>query len=328
MSKKKHKNYPKKAVISNNKPVETIVQSPINQDRSLPSIPKTFSAHIKIISDWHIGCGAGITGDIDSLVQRNQDKLPYIPAKTLTGIWRDACELVALGLDNGSKNGDWQKWVDYLFGEQPSIAAPAREKSPRSAALSIRAAYLPENLAALLKDKPQLREALTFVKPGIQIESKSGCAKEECLRFEEMVRGGTILKAKCELNLPEDENQKRAAYALLIAGTQLVERLGGKRRRGAGKCQLVVEKDIQSWISWLVNHPEVPPVPDEKLADTNTEDTQITTTENDNWLHISLQITTKSPVIISQRTIGNITETLDYIPGTHLLRLVLSWSLD
>lgn len=332
MSKKKHKNYSKKATVSNNKPVNT-VQSPINQDKSLPPIPKIFSANIKLISDWHIGCGAGITGDIDSLVQRNQDKLPYIPAKTLTGIWRDACELVAVGLDNGSENGDWQKWVDYLFGEQPNIYRKALEKSPRSAALSIRAACLPENLAALLKDKPQLREALTFVKPGIQIDSKSGCAEEECLRFEEMVRGGTILEAKCEINLSEDENQKCTAYALLIAGTQLVERLGGKRRRGAGKCQLlikkniqdlVVEEDIQAWISWLVDNPEAPPVHDldEKCADTNTEDTQITATENDNWLYIPLQITTKSPVIISQRTVGNITETLDYIPGTHLLRLI------
>ncbi|QMS86109.1 hypothetical protein HUN01_00305 (plasmid) [Nostoc edaphicum CCNP1411] len=324
MSKNKPKKHSKKAAISNNKPVKNTVQPSKTQHKNLPPAPKIFSAHIKLISDWHIGCGAGITGDIDSLVQRNQDKLPYIPAKTLTGIWRDACELVALGLDNGSENGVWQKWVDYLFGEQPNIAVQAIETSPRSAALSIRAAYLPENLATLLKDKPQLREALTFVKPGIQINSKSGCAEEECLRFEEMVRGGTILEAKCEINLPEDENQKCTAYALLIAGTQLVERLGGKRRRGAGKCQLVVAEDIPSWINWLVDNPEAPTVPDldKKYADINTEDIQITATENDNWLYIPLQIITKSPVIISQRTVGNITETLDYIPGTHLLRLV------
>lgn len=340
MSRKKTKNNSEK------QPIKNLIQSPINQDKSLPPVTLTFSAFIKLISDWHIGCGAGITGDIDSLVQRNQDKLPYIPAKTLTGIWRDACELVALGLDNGSENCAWQKWVDYLFGEQPNIYREAvetslslvddsfeeqpnidrkaRENLPRSAALSIRAAYLPENLTKLLKDKPQLREALTFVKPGIQIDSQSGCTEEKCLRFEEMVRGGTILEAKCEIKLPEDENQKRTAYALLIAGTQLVERLGGKRRRGAGKCLLVVEEDIQSWINWLVDNPEAFPVPDldENREDTNAEDSQITATENDNWLYIPLQITTKSPVIISQRTVGNITETLDYIPGTHLLRLI------
>lgn len=295
---------------------------------------KLFTATVKILSDWHIGCGAGRTGDIDSLIQRDQDGLPYIPAKTLTGIWRDACELVALALDDGTENGAWQKWVDYLFGEQPSIATQAIETSPRPAALSIRAAYLPDKLKTALKDKSQLKEALTFVKPGIQIEPESGCAKEDFLRFEEMVRGGTILEAKCELDLPEDESQKCAAYALLIAGTKLVERLGGKRRRGAGKCQLVInkntyqEEDIQPWIDWLEANEEYPELPnlDEKDNKNNTIDGQyseIKKTEDNTWLHIPLKITVKSPVIISKRTVGNITETLDYIPGTHLLRLVM-----
>lgn len=298
----------------------------MNQQK-LQAIPKaSFTAIVKMLSDWHIGCGAGRTGDIDSLVQRDLEGLPYIPAKTLTGIWRDACEIVALSLDNQQET-NWQQWVDYLFGDQPAERNRPTLKTiefPRPAALSIRAAYLPKNLRALLKDKPQLKEALTFVKPGIQIEPESGCAKEDFLRFEEMVRGGTILEAECELNLPENDAQQCAAYALLIAGTQLVERLGGKRRRGAGKCQLVVEPEIKYWIEWLVANPIPPAVPDleKELDNANIEDISITKTDNDHWLCIPLNITAKSPVIISKRTVGNITETLDYIPGTHLLPLI------
>jgi CRISPR-associated protein Csx10 len=305
-----------------------------NKSEIIPQ--ESFTASLKMLSDWHVGCGAGITGDIDSLVQRDKDGFPYIPAKTLTGIWRDACELVALGLDNGSENGGWQKWVDYLFGEQPSIATQAIETSPRLAALSIRAAYLPNNLRKVLKDKSSLKEALTFVKPGIQIEAESGCAKEDFLRFEEMVRGGTILEAKCELNLPEDKHQQCAAYALLIAGTKLLERLGGKRRRGAGKCQLVIinkntnqEENTQPCIDWLEDNQEPPYIPKLEEEDRNKnntingQDSQNQKVENDSWLQYYLKITTKSPLIISKRTVGNITETLDYIPGTHLLRLVI-----
>lgn len=45
-----------------------------------------FVATLKLTSDWHIGLGAGRPGEVDRLVQRDHDGLPFIPAKTLTGI--------------------------------------------------------------------------------------------------------------------------------------------------------------------------------------------------------------------------------------------------
>jgi CRISPR-associated protein Csx10 len=41
---------------------------------------------IKMLSDWHIGSGTGRPGNIDRLVQRDAHHLPYIPAKSLTGM--------------------------------------------------------------------------------------------------------------------------------------------------------------------------------------------------------------------------------------------------
>jgi len=277
---------------------------------------------VKLISDWHIGSGSGISGDIDSLVQRDQDGLPYIPAKTLTGIWRDACELVAFGLDDGTENGAWQKWIDYLFGEQPALTKEAKETAPRSAALSIRPAYFSQPLRAILNSKCSVKNALTFVKPGISIDTKTGCAVEKFLRFEEVVRSGAILEANCELNLPANKDQKDAAYALLIAGTKFVERLGGKRRRGSGKCQFLIKnKDIKFYIDWIEqNSPPDLPLVSDSSEEKKTANTKFPT-ENKEWIEISLRITTKSPIIISNRTVGNVVKTLDYIPGSHFLRL-------
>jgi len=235
----------------------------ITVNKSNTSNSEQLTIKINLTSDWHIGSGAGIPGDIDSLVQKDQDGLPYIPAKTLTGILRDACELVAFGLDNGAENGAWQKWVDYLFGEQPTLKKEAKEEieiAPRHAALSIRPAYFSQPLREVVKNKLSVRNALTFVKPGISIDADSGCAIENFLRFEEVVRSGAVLEAKCELNLPPDKKQKEAAYALLVAGAKFVERLGGKRRRGSGKCELVINnQDIKSWISWIEKNVENPP---------------------------------------------------------------------
>ncbi len=298
----------------------------ITVNKSNTSNSEQLTIKIKFTSDWHIGSGAGIPGDIDSLVQKDQDGLPYIPAKTLTGILRDACELVAFGLDNG-ESGNWQEWVDYLFGEQPGETQVAKEEiktAPRSAALSIRPGYFSDPLRKVLNSKANLKNALTFVKPGISIDADSGCAIENFLRFEEVVRGGAVLEAKCELNLPTDKKQKEAAYALLVAGTKFVERLGGKRRRGSGKCELVINnQDIKSWISWLEKNVENPP----SIPDLPEEDTKnagyVTKLEDTEWVEVSLGITTKSPVIISKRTVGNVVETLDYIPGTHLIKLIV-----
>ncbi|WZF20177.1 RAMP superfamily CRISPR-associated protein [Nostoc sp. UHCC 0302] len=284
-----------------------------------------WTIQIKFTSDWHIGCGAGIPGDIDSLVQKDKDGIPYIPAKTITGIWRDACELLAFGLDNGEENGTWQNWVDYLFGEQPALAKEAIETSPIPAALSIRPAYFSEPLREILKSKPNVNNALTFIKPGISIDVQSGCTKEEFLRFEEVVRSGAVLEAECELILPVNKDQKEAAHALLIAGTKFVERLGGKRRRGTGKCQLVIKnEDIKYRIDWISkNFPLDPPLKNDSYDKEDTKNLgYVTKAEDKEWVEISLGITTKSPLIIFKRSVSNVVETLDYIPGTHLLKLI------
>ena len=62
----------------------------ITVNKSNTSNSEQLTIKIKLTSDWHIGSGAGIPGDIDSLVQKDQDGLPYIPAKLLQGF----CEML------------------------------------------------------------------------------------------------------------------------------------------------------------------------------------------------------------------------------------------
>ncbi|MGG6268871.1 RAMP superfamily CRISPR-associated protein [Leptolyngbya sp. AN03gr2] len=286
-----------------------------------------FQLTVAMLSDWHVGSGAGRRGEIDRLIQRDPDELPYIPAKTLTGIWRDACELIVAGLDEESSDRSsitWSQWVDYLFGEQPALAQSPLTIAPRHAALSIRPAFLPESLKTLLKQRhAALKNALTFIKPGISTDANNGCAVEDFLRFEEVVRMGTVLESECELNLPFDRSEQQVACVLLAAGAKLVERLGGKRRRGAGKCQFQLTwlNDAPN-IDWDVLNTAIPPKPlIENESDPQSSNSPSTT--SDNWKRIHLTLEALTPIVIPARTIGNVVETLDYIPGTHLLRLIL-----
>ena len=47
-----------------------------------------FTVRLIMESDWHVGSGTGRPGSIDRLIIRDADGLPFVPAKTLRGIWR------------------------------------------------------------------------------------------------------------------------------------------------------------------------------------------------------------------------------------------------
>ncbi|MUG95755.1 hypothetical protein F7734_26730 [Scytonema sp. UIC 10036] len=280
-----------------------------------------YSINIEMLSDWHIGSGTGRSGSIDRLVKRDRENLPFIPAKTLTGIWRDACEQVALGLDGDNPNKPWHKWVQYIFGNQPALefrTGKTSEEQPQPAILSVRPAQIPPALKNALRNKPLLQEALTFIKPGIAIDPDSGCAKSDCLRFEEMVRLGTQLVATYTLEgLESGSYEYKTVQSLLAAGVAMIERLGAKRRRGAGKCRVAISYQLEDAIAWIEKNltPELPP------ASKKTEQEKQALECTGTWCRVELSLEAKSPLLIHSKTVGNLVKTLDYIPGTFLLSM-------
>ncbi|MBI1390130.1 MAG: hypothetical protein GC154_16940 [bacterium] len=294
----------------------------------------SFTLQVTMLSDWHVGSGMGRPGDVNRLVVRDADDLPYIPAKTLRGVWRDACERLARGLDNGSLGG-WTKLVDYIFGSQPNLGSedvhdptgyhknPANK--PVSSNIKISPARMSKILRHAMKQDRRLRDALTIIKPGVCIDPDTGSAKEDHLHFDEVARTGSVLKAECTLDLPEDDSSAQAISAFLLTSTLLVERLGGKRRRGMGRCKLEIkDQDVNQAAVWLENHPQAPDFKGINLHNNHSyendpESNPSPTTEFDRWIRIPLTLTLESPLAASWRTVGNVIESLDYLPGTYLL---------
>jgi len=272
-----------------------------------------FELSITFKSDWHVGEGAGQQGYIDQLIRRTPQGLPYLPAKTLGGMLRDAAEQVADGL-----GGNWPDWVTLLFGDQPRdrrYSSP--ETSPQNARITMEPAHLPEPLRDHLLSKPRLREALTFIKPGIAIDRDTGTAKDDQLRFQEIVRTGTVLNTRVILNENNlTEPEKQASRALLWAATKTVERLGGKRRRGLGRCILnltgIPKEDLNILKRQDVKLPTTP-------LDTITPELHLNHDSTDAWSVIPLTLTLGTPVVVYDGETGNVIRSLDYIPGTYLL---------
>jgi len=278
-----------------------------------------FTAQLTMLSDWHVGTGTGRPGSVDRLVARDRSGLPYVPAKTLIGMWRDALERLTFALDDGQRDGAWSQWVDVLFGSQPANAPGGVTTPPRPAALMVRPARMSRALRASLASDEQIRQALTFVKPGVAIDSQRGQAVPRALRFEEMARLGTQLYADCSLAL--NPGDRMVASALLLAGARLVEGLGGKRRRGAGKCRLtIVAHDEEPALHWLQTCGKAPERPElVKRWGISAALSEVQPQELSTWLRLPLTLTLETPLAVAANTLGNVTESLDYVPGTLLL---------
>jgi CRISPR-associated protein Csx10 len=299
----------------------------------------SFKLSIKMTSDWHIGSGQGRHRSIDRLIDRDYDDLPFIPAATVRGIWRDAAQLLARGLDE-DKGDAWSRFAERLFGSEP-VLNPKSKETPTPSLIAVTDAIFPESLRGHFIEpeagkmvqpeagKKVLREALTFIKPGVSIDPSSGAAKKDFLRFEEVARGGAILEAEGEVTCEDQHAQVIAAF--LLGAAAFIERLGGKRRRGMGRCSVKVvfagpglSNNASEAAEILEKNADRPPElqpPQRDLAESNIAPPKVAPEE---WTKIPLRLTLLSPLVASDEVLGNVVTCQDHIPSGILLPPIAS----
>ncbi len=322
----------------------------------MTGLPAEFPVRVWMLSDWIVGTGESRAGDTDATVRRDQDGLPFLPGKSLTGIWRDACEQVAAWIDatdrGSSTAGPWLAWVDWLFGSQPDAVGDrvaAAGRSPQPAALALSPAAMPQALRDACRGRPALLAAAVTVRPGVQIDEADGVAADDTLRLEERARPG-ILEARARFPFQAGGDVPAAAEFLLRAGAAIADGLGGKRNRGAGRCWILLPgMDLPG---------DQPPVPaDPRPADPRLAELAASSLLDDpgeppplslpaTWLaapvaggqaaldgnapddagrvtwQVALEVLT--PVIAQSRVLGNVVMSRDWVPGTVLLPAILS----
>lgn len=272
---------------------------------------------IEFLSDWRVGNGAsGILAD--RAVQRDPRDLPRVPGETIVGIWRDACEALATGLDGGATHGHWQELVDLLFGDQP--ARRTSDRPPRAALLDVRHAALPRALREVLghPDRAPLREALSHVRAATSID-QHGAAKPDHLRFEEAARRGMVLHAPVTLRARAHDRDSESPFvgadrllALLAGGAAHVDRLGAGRRRGLGRCRWSLPLDPQEVLDALAGSER-----QLRLPASGRVEHASPAEEAAGDLH--LRIEAESDLVVGERVLGNSVRSRSLVPGTMLL---------
>ena len=183
-----------------------------------------FSVKVEISSYWHAGSGAGRGADVDALVLKGRDGIPYLPGRTLKGLLREGmavCE--ELGHISPGR-------TDALFGKP---APEGRGDGSVPGALIVSGAALPEaeRLWLASKEGHGAREALFDRFASTRI-SEDGTAEDCTLRAIELCIPLTL---HAEVEGPPD------AQADLEKACSFVRGLGSHRSRGLGRCRLSIE---------------------------------------------------------------------------------------
>lgn len=184
---------------------------------------------IQILSYWHTGSGFGRGADVDALVLKNRNSLPYLPGRTVKGLLREAMQCCE---DAGAVPGGT---ADTLFGT-PSQKGKNTGSVPGILTFGNAELRKQERRWLSSTEGSGAREALYDTVASTSIDSSSGVAVYRTLRTIELC---VPLTLESEIGgIPEksgtEEHLKKAA-ALLRA-------LGSHRTRGLGRCRCTLRE--------------------------------------------------------------------------------------
>ncbi len=178
---------------------------------------------LEFFSYWHCGSGLSAGADVDLLVVKDGNGLPFVPGKTIKGLLREAAEeLSRLNPQKYASSDDLAK----VFGKAPN--AENSEGSMGRAFFS-NAEFPREDKVKIIDEK--LARYL-FERVNATAIDESGIAKEHSLRRMEVALP-CILTGEID-SIPED------AESTIVDALRFIKRLGENRNRGLGRCMFTV----------------------------------------------------------------------------------------
>lgn len=179
----------------------------------------TIKYEIEFFSNWHCGSGLAAGADVDTLVIKDKNGLPYVPGRTIKGLIRDAASTLS----------DDKKTIATIFGVSGDEEGHQIGSSYFGNAILPHAEYqyiVEQGLA------PHLYQ--TFASTSID---ENGIAKDNTLRKIE-----TVVPCKLEgeiLHVPDGAEQTIGDAMCFI------KRMGTGRNRGYGRCKVSIRNIIK-----------------------------------------------------------------------------------
>lgn len=185
------------------------------------------SYKITFHTDWHCGSGLAAGADLDALVVKDNNGMPFIPGKTLKGLIREATEeLFFLSNQFDAKADDLKK----VFGNATDRNVKSSNKEEyedmaKGETFFANATLCENEYRAIVGNKAQKYLFRSVASTKID---KEGIAVKHSLRKMEVTIPCTLESAI--LSVPESMTDT------LVKAMGYIKRLGQNRNRGLGRC--------------------------------------------------------------------------------------------
>ncbi len=189
---------------------------------------------IELLSYWQAGSGEGVRPFLDAVSRRDQDGLPYLPGKTIKGIWREAMRATE----------DYrhvpEHTTDLLFGQRSEDPGPGDFES---GILAFSNAVLPDSLRNWFLNSGEGRDCRRQLFHQLDATAlQDGLAVDKSLRSIEVCVPLT-LHARVSLARPVPRNFGDPSWReRLSTAAGLIRKIGYQRHRGLGRCRFQLDK--------------------------------------------------------------------------------------
>ena len=193
----------------------------------------TKTLQIDISSYWHAGTGAGQGALLDSVVEKNDMGLPYLPGRTLKGILRDAVyRWEQLG---GYQEQPISNVTDLLFGVWGDEGNETTQGIVR-----VGSANMDEQFITAIKHHPDGKKLINYLYAehfSTKIDEKTGVAVDQSLRGSELTIPMPLF---AELSIIDSNSNlsDELAFTLLSQAFPLIQAVGKQKNRGLGRAEL------------------------------------------------------------------------------------------
>ena len=179
---------------------------------------------IEFLTDWHCSSGLVSGADIDMLVIKDRNGLPYVPGKTLKGLLKEA----AVCLCEFSTDQSWSDFIEKTFGKQTDKTSDQSE----SGESYFSNAELTKKVKEEILSNQQGRFLYRQISSTAIEKGDGGQAKDHSLRKIEVTVPLTLFG---EIDHCHDE--KKMSKCL-----KWIKRLGSNRNRGLGRCNMKIKE--------------------------------------------------------------------------------------
>lgn len=185
------------------------------------------SYKITFYTDWHCGSGLAAGADLDALVVKDKNGMPFIPGKTLKGLIREATEELFFLTNQFDENADELKKV---FGNATDRNVKESKNNDyddmaKGVTFFANATLNEKEYNAIVSNKAQKYMFRSVASTRID---KEGIAVEHSLRKMEVTIPCTLESAI--LSVPNSMTD------ILVKAMGYIKRLGQNRNRGLGRC--------------------------------------------------------------------------------------------